>query len=606
MTKFFADQKYKHGLELRLFKTVLAVTLAYAVLAGAYVFKAEYRRASGAAFNVLDQLVKTIQTQAAIAVYTSNQHIADEVGAGLLLNKYAAAVTISAANGAFAENKAKANPLRADWGLRKYVLYSPLAESEAVGELVLYVDTSLIEADARDLALEQAFLVMLQALILAVLVVLILRQMFSRPVTQVADQLSELYIGDGQRIQVSAQHRNNEIGMLSTGINRLVETGEDALRQLTVQKNLAEESNASKARFLAAASHDLRQPMHALNMYLGVLEEKQLPGEAHELLSNAQKCGKIMDDMFATFLDISRLDADAVKPQISVFAINELFDALLIELNPLAMKKQLRLDFVRSSLQVQSDRELLKNILRNLVSNAIRYTDKGRVLVGCRRTQETVTLFIYDTGIGVSASDQQAIFEEFYRAGSVKHNRPHGLGLGLAIVKRLCKLLQLELGFASVLGEGSVFSVRVARAHLQLQAAPSDAPAPADWGKLLNARILVVDDDAEVLKSVCAILKQFGCEAIGASSRAEAMQKVIVLDRAPDVLLCDYRLSEESTGIEVIDEVREEFAQDIPALLITGDTHRQFFAQQELTDITVLYKPLQAQTLRTALARIIR
>ena len=236
--------------------------------------------------------------------------------------------------------------------------------------------------------------------------------------------------------------------------------------KLQIQKDIAESAMLAKSRFLAAASHDLRQPMHALNLYLGALAHFDLPLLARPVLARVRECADSMDEMFCAMLDISRLDANVLTAKNKAFPIAQVLEKIRSEFIQQAQAKGLLLRVVTCSATVTSDQELITNILRNLVSNALRYTKHGKVLLGCRRNADSLSIAVYDTGIGIAPDQQSLVFDEFYQVGNQERDRSQGLGLGLAIVQRQARLMNAKLSLRSQLGRGSVFAIEVPRIAL--------------------------------------------------------------------------------------------------------------------------------------------
>ncbi len=379
----------------------------------------------------------------------------------------------------------------------------------------------------------------------------------------------------------------------------------DLTIRLREQNTITEAATNAKSRFLAAASHDLRQPMHALNLYLGALNNFDLPSAARPVLDKVRECAKTMDDMFGALLDISRLDASVLSPNFSTFPISIVLNKIHVEFSQQAQAKGVELRVAPCSALVTSDMELLENILRNLVSNAVRYTQSGKILVGCRRTGLGVRLGVYDTGIGIAREMQPAIFEEFFQVQNQGRDRAQGLGLGLAIAQRQARLLRSPITLQSEAGRGSVFEMA-----LQLNAAtPALAQAlpgqPMNDHNLQGALIVVIDDESIILDAARMVLEQWGCEVIAARSVEETLKNLETITRVPDAIICDHRLRDDATGVEVIGMLRNEFSSDIPALLITGDT-----SPEQMKDITsagfnVMHKPLQSQVLQRLLLEMI-
>ena len=378
----------------------------------------------------------------------------------------------------------------------------------------------------------------------------------------------------------------------------------DLVTQLTQQKETAEAANLAKSRFLAAASHDLRQPIHALNLYLGAFAQIQLPRQAGSLLTKVRQCAHIMDEMFRTLLDVSKLDAGAVKPQVSVFALGPMLARVRLEFEPQARVKGLRLRVVRSPAFAKSDPALVERILRNLVSNAIRYTRSGGVVVGCRPRQGAIRVCVYDSGVGIDPGDQSLVFEEFYQVGNRERDRSKGLGLGLAIVQRLARLLEAPVTLVSRKGRGSVFAFDLR------PGGPAELPATrlnrlgAIRRDLAGTLIVVVDDEELVLDAARTLLGQWNCSVIAASSGADALEQLADSARPPDVVLCDFRLRDDESGIGVVEAIRNEFNADIPALLITGDTDPEQIRSITASGLAVLHKPLREDELHDAICAV--
>ena len=386
----------------------------------------------------------------------------------------------------------------------------------------------------------------------------------------------------------------------------------ELIEQLTVQKNAAEKAretaeaaNIAKSRFLAAASHDLRQPIHALNLYIGAFSQVPLAHQTELLLGKVRQCSLIMDNMFRTLLDVSKLDAGAVNPQITIFALAPLFARMRLEFEPQARARNLELRVHRCSAFAKSDPALVERILRNLISNAIRYTDHGRVVVGCRRHRGALRVTICDTGIGIAPHEQSLVFEAFYQVGNRARDRSKGLGLGLAIVERLSRLLQTPLTLRSRPGHGSLFAFDLQRAE------PVELPTfrMSGYGSakrdLSGTVVVVVDDEELVLDAVRTLLKQWNCDVIAASSGRQAVRELATCSRPPDVLICDYRLRDDENGVTVVTAIRNEFNADIPALLITGDTNPDQIRTIAASGLEVLHKPLREEELHEAICALL-
>lgn len=380
---------------------------------------------------------------------------------------------------------------------------------------------------------------------------------------------------------------------------------EELAVKLQAQKDIAEMATEAKSRFLAAASHDLRQPMHALNLYLGALANLSLPPNAQPVLDKVRECAQTMDEMFRALLNISSLDANALKANFSTFPVAVVLNKIQMEFSQQAQEKGLQLRIAPCSAVIRTDVDLFENILRNLVSNAVRYTSQGKILVGCRRTGNAVRCGVYDTGIGIAIDQQAAIFEEFFQVGNRARDRSQGLGLGLAIALRQAQLMHASLTVRSELGRGSVFEIEMPRSILPPTTAQKGPLVPLSGSDLAGKLIVVIDDETMILNASKLLLEQFGCHVITATSGAQAMQRLANSPCPPDAIICDHRLRDDENGIQVVARLRNEFNLDVPAILITGDTSPQQLKTIAATGIAVMHKPLQSQTLQTMLIALI-
>lgn len=369
---------------------------------------------------------------------------------------------------------------------------------------------------------------------------------------------------------------------------------------LQAQKDLAEQANLAKSRFLASASHDLRQPMHALSLFVGALRGLEMEDEARRLVGHVEGSVTALDSLFASLLDISRLDAGVVQSNPQSFAIQPLLERICREHAGDAAEKGICLRLLPCSAVVQTDPLLLERILRNLVSNAVRHTDSGRVLVGCRRGQR-LRIEVRDTGRGIPAALSEQVFQEFFQIGNPERDRAKGLGLGLAIVKRLAALLDLPLDFRSVPGRGSVFSIAV-----PLGRVPDTLGVPAEPAEsaLPRGLILVIDDEVAIQEGMRSLLSSWGHEVIVAGSGAEMLALTATCPTRPDLIICDYRLRAAESGIEVIRRLQSEFNEDIPAVLVTGDSAPERLLEARDSGLMLLHKPVANARLRAAISHL--
>jgi PAS domain S-box-containing protein len=364
--------------------------------------------------------------------------------------------------------------------------------------------------------------------------------------------------------------------------------------QLHAAKEMAERASLAKSKFLAAASHDLRQPAQSLSLFTALLHSKLKGHPAASVVDHLETSVDALRLLLDGLLDVSRLDAGLVVATPKAFPINALLAPLRAEYEMRAAEKELRLVVLPSRLWVFSDPVLLETMLRNLIENAIRYTQAGAILVGCRPRGTKAVLEVRDSGIGMTAEQQENIFEEFYQVGNSERDRRHGLGLGLAIVRRLSQLLGHEIKVKSRAGHGSCFTIRVKRGTPEQTAPPPPEPAAATCPGM---SILVIDDEKIVRSALRMLLESWGCRVRDAASSEEAIQ---VGGADCQFILADYRLKGE-TGPDAIERLHAAAGRVIPALIITGDTAPDCIAEVAAHGYRILHKPITAERLRAAI-----
>ncbi|ESR26427.1 PAS domain-containing hybrid sensor histidine kinase/response regulator [Lutibaculum baratangense] len=374
-------------------------------------------------------------------------------------------------------------------------------------------------------------------------------------------------------------------------------------RELEVARAAAEAANLGKTRFLAAASHDILQPLNAARLYASSLTERTLAKDERSLAQNVDASLDAVEEILSAILDISRLDTGALRPELTSFDLGELLQQLKIEFEPLARERGLELRVVGTSLAVRSDRRLLRRLLRNLISNALKYTERGTVLVGCRRAGDTVRVEIHDTGSGIPLDKQAIIFDEFQRLEDGAR-RARGLGLGLSIVERIGRVLDHPVGLRSTPGQGSVFHVEISRAAALAEAPAVSGAAPAPAGPLGSLTALCIDNEKRILDGMATLLAGWGSQAVCATS-AEGALAAMEGKAAPDVVLADYHL-DDGTGLQAIARLRGLFGQELPAVLVTADRSEELRAAAQKENVAILFKPLKAAALRSLLAQHVR
>ena len=385
---------------------------------------------------------------------------------------------------------------------------------------------------------------------------------------------------------------------------RLEQVVDERTRELSDKNRRLETTDKYKSHFLASASHDLRQPLHALNLFVAQLQAESHPVERRRLVSRIDAAVSSMNELFEALLDMTKLEAGILEPHPIEFPVAQLLECIETTFADAAREKGLRLAVVSSGAWVLSDFVLLERILLNLVSNAVRYTTRGGVVVGCRRRGSNLRIDVCDSGPGIPEAQQGNIFREFYQLGAVRPDRG-GLGLGLAIVDRLGRLLGHAVKLDSRPGRGSRFSVSVplvAARHGEAEAPIAPAIADPTRGKLA----LVIDDDALVLDGMRGILRGWGCDVMTADSGETALAQVAAQDRHPDLIISDYRVAGGKTGIDAIERLRGALGASIPAFLITGDTAPERLREASKSGYQLLHKPVPPMRLRAMLNQLLK
>ena len=418
--------------------------------------------------------------------------------------------------------------------------------------------------------------------------------------TDVTDQVEaeQALAAINETLEIRVRERTEELVALNAELARAKATAEDA--------------NLSKTRFLAAASHDILQPLNAARLFATALAER-MPNldqgaaaardEAVGLARNVDASLESVEEILTALLDMSRLDAGAMKAEVAPFHIDDILKQLRIEFEPLAREKNLKLTFAPCSLTVRSDRRLLRRLLQNLVSNAIKYTPKGRVLVGCRRHRGRLRIEVWDTGLGIPEGKRKAVFREFERleAGA---RTASGLGLGLSIVERLARVLGHKILLRSQVGRGSCFSLEVPVAPMLPKALPAtlDAVGRPLYQPLAGMVVVAIDNEPRILEGMQVLLGGWGCHVIVAGSLKLAEQALSAAKTVPQAIIADYHL-DDTGGIETIVALRWKFGANVPAILLTADRTQAVRLEAEAKDIKLLNKPLKPAALRALLAQ---
>lgn len=407
------------------------------------------------------------------------------------------------------------------------------------------------------------------------------------------------------------EERTRELTQLNAALQDEARRHEETARDLERARRAAEAANLSKTRFLAAASHDLLQPLNAARLYLSALDSASfVTAEARELLANVSQAFHSTEDLLSALLDISKMDAGGYRPQVCDIAVGELFRTLETEFGALARQANLRLRLVKSSAVVRSDPQLLRRIVQNFLSNALKYTQSGSILLGARRRGASLSLEIHDTGPGIAREHHQAVFEEFRRANGNTDKRPGGLGLGLAIVKRAADLLSHQVELHSEPGRGSCFAVIVPLAPAvqpicatERPPAPAPAPTVEPAGETAGT-LFVLENDADVAHAMVKLLDAWHMRCVSAPSYPALMDLARRKGLTPRAIIADLHLDGDIDGIDAIILLREHFGRDVPGILVTADRSQEIRQRARSKQIEYFSKPVKPGQLRAYLTHL--
>ncbi len=457
-------------------------------------------------------------------------------------------------------------------------------------------------------SVQQSIALVLFGVTSAVTASLLLARRMVKPILAIETRARQLAEGQfDQRIDVRG---NGELDALAAQFNRMAERLQDT--HMTQEARIAERTralhaaNEAKTRFLAVASHDLRQPIHALALFVGELNAIDLPSDAAMLAQRVERSVDALETLLEALFDLSKLDIGAVAAETRDFPLQALLGRLTAQFSLLAADKGLRLVQVPTSLWVRSDPLLLERILLNLISNALHYTREGRIVVGCRSRGDQIDVVVADSGIGIAAEHLPKVFDEFFRAVAA-NTEPHaGLGLGLAIVKRLSMVLGHQVIIKSRAGKGTLVCVRLPRAVTGVQPHPLSPCEPsASTGDVLQGqRVLVIDDEAQAREAMCGLLARWGCEVEAAHNGDGGIS--MARRRPPDIVLCDLRLAGEERGTEVVASIRRHCKPGTAFVFVTGESAPEAIAQARGTGHLLLSKPMAPAKLRAALEHLVR
>lgn len=394
--------------------------------------------------------------------------------------------------------------------------------------------------------------------------------------------------------------------VFASRMNKLIVSSFRLRFENEVQRRRAEEANISKSRFLAAASHDLRQPLHAMALFVASLQEsRRTQGGAEDaILGHLASSVEALQGLFDGLLDISKLDAGVVHAEVTHFRVQPVFDRIANECQAEAHAKGLRARFVPTRVVLLGDPALFERILRNLVSNALRYTEKGGCVIGCRREQRAARIVVVDSGIGIEATHLNKVFQEFYQVANSERDRTKGIGLGLAIVARLARLQGYPLRVATALGRGSAFSFAVpwGDRHRVIDTIAPTLNAEAQFAAILA---VVIDDERAVVEGMRQLMQQWGFIVVSGGTAEEAIVQLSASSKKPGVLICDYRLRDGDTGVNAIRKLLGIVGEDVPAIIVSGDTAPERLREAHESGFHLLHKPVRPAKLRALLAFVL-
>lgn len=381
------------------------------------------------------------------------------------------------------------------------------------------------------------------------------------------------------------------------------------LKDLQEQTKQAKQANQNKSRFLAAASHDLRQPIHSLSLLTSAIEPEIKTDRGKKILLQMGNANKAMLNLLHSLLDISKLDAGIIKPVFQTFDSNEMINSLISEFKPMAKSNGLELRSQCQQSNINSDPFLLKTIISNLLQNALRYTRCGKVLLTCRTKDEQVYIQVWDTGPGIARESQELIFAEYQQLHNPERDQNKGLGLGLSICRRLANLLDIPLTLKSSVGKGSVFTLVLPKSNDNVTKNNVRIEIPivgSDLNPFNDSVILVIDDNDSVLDAMTVLLEKWGCEIIVADSVESALEVGKNYQGSVDAIIADYRLRGGTTGVEAIDAFNNQVKNKVAAMLITGDTAPERMQEIAAHGLPILHKPIKEAHLKSVITKLLR
>ncbi len=372
------------------------------------------------------------------------------------------------------------------------------------------------------------------------------------------------------------------------------------MEKLAEEKLVAERAVIAKSRFLAAASHDLRQPLHAIGLFLNTLRKRETDDERLKILDDLDSSNDALKTLFNSLLDVSRLDAEIIVCNPQHFMLQDILIPVQVSLEPQAAEKGIVMQLDAEGVALYTDPILMERVLRNLMSNAVQYTQTGSIRLWCENVFSNVVIRLEDTGIGIPMHAADDVFLEYVQLNNPERDRTKGLGLGLSIVKRLADLMEMPLMFESKVGVGTRFVMTIARGDVSVSATSSGPVGVMRMPMAVGHRVLVVDDELQVLKSMKNTLEDWGCQVLLSDSARDALRQMALSDFEPDLILSDYRLRGEENGVDTVCALRESFNREVPAIILTGDTSPERLRRVQESGLALLHKPVSVDELQTA------
>ena len=492
----------------------------------------------------------------------------------------------------------------------------PAVAPQLLGHVVMEFSRQSLDQRERDM-LAAGIAITLGGLLFGGALAVLIGRSVVQPIMRVSRMIKR--IGDGELSVRDEVVPNDPLRDLQKGLNQMAERLElgheemaqriaTATSELREKKEEAEIATRAKSQFLAAASHDLRQPTHALGMFVARLGQLPHDAQTRHLVANLDASVRAMQDLLDGLLDISKLDAGAVQVNLHATPLNAIFEQIRLAMVDAAAEKGLRLRVRPTTAWVRSDPVLLQRILQNLVANAVRYTQQGSVLLACRQHAGSAEsggggggrarIEVWDSGIGIAPEHQHQVFREFYQVGNAERDRTRGLGLGLNIVQRTAHLLGHPFTLRSRVGQGTRFSLEVPLARAD--AAPPETAQAAPVTRLNGLAVMVIEDDALAAEGLVGLLASWGCTVTAADGQQQALAKMAQMG-VPDVIISDYRLRGDDNGIAAVNALCMAAGRSISACLMSGDTDQALIAQARQAGLTLLHKPVRPAKLRSLL-----